>query len=431
MAKSNNDDGLGCLALLFIVAAIWALGAFGDGNTGMGFLMLLFSCVFAWAIWNTVTGENSERQITDSPAQPLSGSDQLQFSIAVESKTVQGVTLSLLVFRSRGVLCSTQSILRPCFEVRMSDVTDGAQSECHRVLTLVDDHQEDTSTELRYSIVLPEPLPRGAGSLEWANFGATPIEALLFPTSGHRRFKVVMSIKDLATGRLISRLYTFWDHRVERGYLEHEDEETEAQAASLQLAMVMAAADGKVDDDEVAVIKNWGEKNVNVLSGLRKQQRQDALNTALRKATEYIRNRQIASLEEMALQQLLDLDERQYMYEAYELCLHVLKADGEAHPDEMASLTAVAKKLDLDEAKVRVLTDRHISEVEFSQVEGESADDQILGITPEMSPDDIRKHLNKLYKKHQARSTHDNPDVAAKAKDWLDRIAAARVRHLG
>jgi uncharacterized tellurite resistance protein B-like protein len=195
--------------------------------------------------------------------------------------------------------------------------------------------------------------------------------------------------------------------------------------------MVMAAADGTVDDDEVAIIKHWGEKNVKILSGIRKQQRQDVLNAALREATAYIRNRQTASLEDIALQQLLDLDERRFMYEAYELCLHVLKADGEAHPEEMARLTAMAKKLDLDEAKVRVLTDRHITEVQFSRIEGDSSDDQILGITPEMSPDDIRKHLNKLYKKHQARSTHDNPDIAAKAKDWLNRIAAARVRHLG
>lgn len=431
MATSNNDDGSGCLICLFLGGAYFALLAFADGNTGLGFILLLVLGAFGWIIWGNNTGENSERQITDSPAQPPSGSDQLQFSVTIESKAVEGISLSVLEFKTRGVLCSTQSIVRPCFEVRMFDVTDESQSESHRVLTIIDDHQEDTSTELCHSTVFNESLPLGAGTLEWVTFGATAVEALLFPTSGHRQIKVVMAIKDLATGRQVSGAAAIWEHNVDRGYLENEDEETEAQAASLKLAMVMAAADGTVDDDEVAIIKHWGEKNVKILSGIRKQQRQDVLNAALQEATAYIRNRQTASLEDIALQQLLDLDERRFMYEAYELCLHVLKADGEAHPEEMARLTAMAKKLDLDEAKVRVLTDRHITEVEFSQIEGESSDDQILGITPEMSPDDIRKHLNKLYTKHQARSTHDNPDIAAKAKDWLNRIAAARVRHLG
>lgn len=435
MANSDDDDTVGCLFWLCIGGVVWAFNEFSDGETGTGFLLLLTSGVLGWIAWKIITDKESTKNATGrsrgSAARPNVGSEQLRFSVAVESRTIEGVPVAFLEFKSLGVLCSTESILRPCFEVWMLDVTDGAQSEGDRVLTLIDDHQEDTSTELRYSTVLPQPIQAGAGSIKWVTFGAIPVETLLFPMSGQRRFKVVMAIKDLTTGRQVSGAVTFWDHHVERGYLEYENEETEAQAASLQLAMVMAAADGTVDDDEVVIIKRWGEKNVNGLSGIRKQQRQQVLNAALREATGFIRNKLTARLEDIALQRLLDLDERQFMYEAYELCLHVLKADGEAHPQEMARLTAMAKRLDLDEAKVRVLTDRHISEVQFSQVEGESADDQILGITPEMSPDDIRKHLNKLYQKHQARSTNDNPDVAAKAKDWLARISAARVRHLG
>ena len=97
----------------------------------------------------------------------------------------------------------------------------------------------------------------------------------------------------------------------------------------------------------------------------------------------------------------------------------------------MAELSNMARNLDLDEAKVRMLTDQHTADLQFAPVEGSNAEDQILGITPDMSTDEIRRHLNKLYKKHQARSIHNDPEKAGRAKEWLDRIAAARVRHIG
>jgi uncharacterized tellurite resistance protein B-like protein len=220
--------------------------------------------------------------------------------------------------------------------------------------------------------------------------------------------------------------------KVEAGYLELELQEGEAQAACLKLAMCLAAADGVVDDEEVDVIKKWGEKSVKALDADAQSERHQLLNTALQEATQALRTGKLGTLREDAINDLNELGEPRYKYDAYELCLHVLKADGQAHPEEMASVTAIGKKLGLDENKVRWLTDRHTADVEFTVVYGEDGgDDHFLGITPDMNKDEIKSHLNKLFKKHSARSTHDDPKVAAKAREWLDRIGKARVRHLG
>jgi tellurite resistance protein len=239
-------------------------------------------------------------------------------------------------------------------------------------------------------------------------------------------------VSDESNGQLVASADTIWTTTVEGvGYLEMEDEASAAQAASLQLAMCMAAADGQVDDHEVAVIKEWGEKTVNALPAGRQSARRSILNDALQNATREIRSNRVLKLEEDSVEFLKAKGEVRFLYDAYELCLNVLKADGEAHPEEMGQLTRLARKLGLDEAKVRILTDRHLANVDFAQVEDESQDDHILGITSDMSKDQIRRHLNKLYQKHQARTQHDNPEVTSKAKEWLDRIARGRVRHLG
>ena len=230
---------------------------------------------------------------------------------------------------------------------------------------------------------------------------------------------------------VVTQANVHWFYEAETGYLEADEDETKAQGASLKLGMIMAVADGKADDDEIAVIKNWGEKNVNALPESRKYKRREMLNEALTAATRYIHGGKIKELEDEAVRTLVELGEKRFMWDAYELCMQVLKADGEAHPEEMAELSTLAKRLHLDEAKARGLLDRNLVEIKFTDLGTEGADDQILGVTPDMSKEQIRKHLNGLYKKHQSRSTHDDPKLAATAKEWLDRIAELRKRHLG
>ena len=159
--------------------------------------------------------------------------------------------------------------------------------------------------------------------------------------------------------------------------------------------------------------------------------RHEALNDALSEATREIRANRLSQLEADAIEVLRNKGEVRFLYDAYELCLNVLKADGEAHPEEMDQLTRISRKLGLDETKVRILTDRHLADVDFKPVGDASEDDQILGVTDDMSKEEIRKHLNKLNKKHQARLQHDKPEVRKKSKEWIERIAQARVRHIG
>jgi hypothetical protein len=78
-----------------------------------------------------------------------------------------------------------------------------------------------------------------------------------------------------------------------------------------------------------------------------------------------------------------------------------------------------------------MMTDRHTANLKFTKVDGDSSDDDFLGITSDMSKEDIRKHLNKLFKKYSARTGHDDPKVADNSRMWLEKIGEARVRHLG
>jgi tellurite resistance protein len=258
-----------------------------------------------------------------------------------------------------------------------------------------------------------------------------PIEALVFPESGQRKIKAILSVKDQVTGRVASTAETSWNYDVQDGYLDVQNKESEAHAASLQLAMCIAGEDGKIDDDEVEVIKAWGSKSMNALEPDDQLERNQLLNQALQTSTDALRRGNARGLFEDAVGILNNIDIPRHKYDAYELCLNVLKVDGEAHPSEMANLTKLARSLHLDETKVRIMTDRHTANLKFTDLGGDESDDDFLGITSDMSKEEIRKQLNKLFKKHSARIGHDDSNVADQSRMWLEKIGHARVRHLG
>ncbi len=58
-------------------------------------------------------------------------------------------------------------------------------------------------------------------------------------------------------------------------------------------------------------------------------------------------------------------------------------------------------------------------------------DDKLLGINSDMPTEEISTHLNKLFRKYSGRISHDDPRIAAKARERLKKIGEARARHIG
>ena len=445
---ADKSDNSGCLTAIGVVLILLALSMFGNGAGEGGFVALVVGigliCVRSYksGIENQANQASPQAkpqvQIRRLPptASPPPAPLSLQLKVSTKTENLDELSIALLHFHTKGIFSAHRDIARPCFEFRMADVTEVKDVNYNNggvpILCVIDELQDDTSTVFRLQQKLPGGLNAGAGSPDWVQFGSVPKDALVFPNTGNRKIKVILRVSDESSGQLIASADTVWTTLVEgTGYLEAEAVESKAQAAILQLAMCIAAADRVVDDNEVSVIKAWGERTMKALSETRQVQRRMTLNEALKSATDEIRALRMPQLEAAAIAVLKEINEVRMFYDAYELCLHVVKADGEAHPEEMAQLTRLARKLDLDETKIRILTDRHLADVEFPAAADESEDDHYLGITGDMSRDEIRKHLNKLFDKHQARTTHDKPEVRARAKEWLERIATARVRHMG
>jgi uncharacterized tellurite resistance protein B-like protein len=364
----------------------------------------------------------------NSPDPPVMA-NSLRIKIFRKQHNDGQVSLNLLEIKMLGVF--PQFIHNPEFRFRMVDSTPHSTAKGKPILSCITTFQRGNSKNLDVRIALGDSIFAGSGADDWITLGSVPSEVLVFPEKGPRTVKLVLDLVDLADDTLVLTAETAFAITAPSGYLQEENDESEAHAASLQLAMCIAAEDGEVHDLEVEVIKAWGDKSVYTLSGRAQTQRREILNKALKDVTNKLHNNESVAVFDGASAVLNSLEESRYKFEAYELCLKVLQADGIAHPMEMLHVAKMARTLNLDEARVRILTDRYTSNVSFAEVAGAEVDDDAhLGILPEMSKEEVRKHLNKLFKKYSARATHDDPEIAEKAKGWLEKVGNARARHI-
>ncbi|MDB4607835.1 hypothetical protein OAH64_03210 [bacterium] len=94
----------------------------------------------------------------------------------------------------------------------------------------------------------------------------------------------------------------------------------------------------------------------------------------------------------------------------------------------------LARGLGGERAETHFLIDASTSYFEHKPVEEDRADlddDRLLGILPSMAKEEVRAHLNKLFRKFSSRAGHDDSKISEEASKLLEKVGEARARHIG
>lgn len=363
-----------------------------------------------------------------TPPMPRPLGSTLKLDSKRKKREIDGIEYDMLEFSTSGIFSSSRDILLPKMVITMHVDVEGQKMP---VLCVIEDWQAEENIEFELHPNIGVPFPAGSGSSELVTIGGVPIDVLVFPNAGACKVTVNLKVYDGAGTQEVVGVSTAFTYLVPgRGYLDSMEMETKLHGHMIKLALYMASVDGHTDDQEVAVIKRWGKRMVDALPQNQQVKKTEYLNKCLSEATQFIRRGDQALIEKRAVVALCREGEKSHLYDAYELCLNVIEADGEAHPEEMALLSSLAKGLGLNEEKARAMLDKKVAKLTFTYSDNSDSQDKHLGITAGMSKDEIRKHLSKLFRKHNSRRSSDDSDVRAKAKEWLDMIAEARARHV-
>lgn len=322
----------------------------------------------------------------------------------------------------------------------ITSVFDGTKEEWAAVASHITAAQEK-HTRAYQAVTELGVIDAGVGFVGWVKIALIIPEALSPPYSGHRNLKVLVRLVDTNDPPRIRNGFhdpngptAIWAKTLElpynfteKGYLEEAEHRDESRALALKLGVAVALADGNITDAEGETLRSWIKRVIEQFSESRQAELKEIYNAALKESF-LAYKRQEFSFSEITTR-MNSIAERGIKYEAIELCLDVMFADGSASPEEIKAVRRIAEALDLDLAEIEKMKDSRLVSVDAASL-GHSNIEELLGIDPSWDEAQIKKHLRQEFQKWNSRlNTLPEGEERQNAQRLLDLIAEARRKY--
>jgi len=258
---------------------------------------------------------------------------------------------------------------------------------------------------------------------EWTAIAQIRFDWLLFPRKGKRQLQFNTSIMSADSNQQLA--YAQCEFACENpafGYMNLQENIERTNILAVALAFAVSAADNKLYDCEVELIKNWARDNILENSASDKDELK--LDKALEKTIAFFRGGNKLDTYNIC-DEIVGIAPVAQRYDILELCLYVAQSKGSVSAEELTFLKNMADWLELDSKRFRIMMEK-VLPVDMHEVRDVEA---ILGITSDMSKERVRKHLNKEYGKWNSRVTNADPDIQTQADQMLKLIAEAKSQY--
>jgi tellurite resistance protein len=309
-------------------------------------------------------------------------------------------------------------------KISVMDITDGV-SKAMPVHARTRQWQMQDSPVFCYRADLGK-LPQQTTTLsDWTTVAHLNVDWLEFAYRGKRNLQFHISILSRDSGQeLACANCNFVYENTAFGYIDLQENIRRAKVLAVPIAFAVSAADRKLHNRELEIIKNWARNNLDLSETSDKAKRK--LEKALNRTIAFFRDGNQIDIYQVCseLVEIAPLAER---YNILELCLYVAQADGSAATEELNLLKSLATLLEVDADKFRTMMEK-ILPVSIHEVKDTEF---LIGVTSGMSKEGSRHQLNREYAKWNARVTNCDPRVRTQADQMLKLIAEARSQYVG
>lgn len=361
------------------------------------------------------------------------GPPQLKFVDDKHEKT--GWLIKKIMFRGR--LPNTRD-MNISFAISAFDVTDG-EGKYRPVLSIVEAAQEE-STICYYMSDDFGRVGEGSSLTDWIQLGVIIPELIQPPYSGDREIHIVVRmfntndpITIVAGGSsddgeiILLETLPFTHHFTDKGYEESSKDREESQSISLKIGVAVAMSDGSLDDAEGEVLKSWIMKEVASFSDSKQKRLKTMFNKSLKEGFDQAKRGGIVLSD--LVERLAEIGDKKSKYDAIELCLDVMAADGVADPEEMAVIRNIAKSLDLDMDEIEKMREKVTLNLS-TELTSEEGMESLVGIESSWTDEQKRKHLRTEFQKWSNRlNSLPEGEERQSAQNMLDNIATLRKKY--
>lgn len=405
-------------------------------------LLIIVWLFFGWIIkaiktagkagLDTVQGKGS---FTDNFKSDWKGMESLQIKAEIVQQELEdGKSVPLLECKIKGLLPNTSATHMTSV---LSIFTKDKDGKWMPVTSALDSWQEEETPVYAHKQDMGYMQPN-MGFRDWIMIGNAFTQTLTPGWSGRQTAKCVLYILDKSLGDEVrfgfpsnqSAVIDVYETTITidfegQGYIEASENEADLKPLAVSLAVAVANADGDFADSEGFFIKNWIKKQLTMVADHRVDRVKEQCNQAMQETY------QQSAAGELSISSLTskinELAGEADKYEIIELCLDVMAADGEADESEMDLIWKIASSLGLDKAEVNKIKDKKIVSLNVSGSAQSDSLNQLLGIDPNWTVEEKKKHLNKEFSKWNSR-LHTVTDQAGKenVQRMLDAISEAR-----
>jgi hypothetical protein len=392
-------------------------------------ILFLILIIFGPLAWNLLTDSSSSTPDTTYYREP--SMPELQCRLVNDTFEIDGDSHATVRFEMKGKIPPKVGVGIFVHLETADGLVRAVVPDCQEFSSLTFQH---TSTQIVHNPEGDKYWP------DWVSTGGAPIALLVAPKGGRQSCRLRISFCSCEYREndgwipptFRNGLVTKGSHPIrvlesgwiqvsfdETGFLELDLKRSRWAEATVKLAFCMAAIDGFVDEDEVAIVKAWCRKMTSSVedSGDLRVKLERAIEVASKPGFKVNIDQIFAALEGAP---------SGIRFEAAELITEVLAADGKATEAELDLRDTAVGRLSLDVQECRALLDKKLATdgLEFGE---ESNPFRALGIPANASTEESRKMLKDEFRKWNGRTTHPNPDVRDRAVAMLNLISEARL----
>lgn len=390
--------------------------------------------------------EESDRDIgmdTERPDEPAVAVEQGHEAAMVDQPTAS-VNLSALNCRARigrepkGDAWQTVLVVDICgaiespddghdvdFKATLSDITDHKGRSPLPVLTRPKHGPIHRTSHFSFQTEIGKLCHQHTVLEDWMTVAQISPEWFVLPRQGHRELRFDISIVSRTTGRqLATGTCTGAFENVEIGYLDIDDNIQRAKTLAVGLAFSVGAANNALQEPEINVIHGWVRTNFG--SGDASEGARLELEQALRKTAGFFLRGGRLNLEDIC-KEIVEIAPMVGRLDIMDLSLRVAGAKGQVTTTDIRLLKDLAQWLQIDRGRLRTMVEKTLP---VSMHQSEDAE-MIMGVTTEMSKDEVRHQLNREYAKWSSRVISSDPAIRSQADQMLNLIANARTQYIG
>ena len=266
-----------------------------------------------------------------------------------------------------------------------------------------------------------------------------PTEILAAPYKGIRklRFRLVATSVGVKSNRAafaeedLNKIYhiAHFDYNYEFkeiGYLENFLNRERVEELSIDLGMCIAASDGKLQQKELDVIKDWANLGTLHLEADRAEEKKEEYSKYIKASYNKAKAKKL-SLSEI-VEEINEKAGREQKYEAIDLMLKIAGADDKLSKEEDAMLNKIVKKLELEEQVYNEMKNKTLATVGKIETSKGSVEG-LLGIKSDMTDKQKCKELRKQYSKWNSQTNSSNDKIKERAKEMVKIIADLRTKY--